>query len=252
MVLYLRGHPEGGYFPPPIRVTPVQISLAAQIPQAVGMAWGLRLRHEPGVVACFFGDGSSSEGDFYEAANFAGVIKAPVILVCVNNGWAISTPRSRQTAAVSIAAKAAAFGMPGVQIDGNDVLAVRDAVRAARVRAVAGDGPTLIECVTYRLGPHTTADDPTRYVPPAERAAALEREPVGRARRILEDAGRWSDAKQTAAEAEANERLDRAIDAAESTPVAPDAFFEHLYSAPTPRMERQREELHRWLAARED
>lgn len=252
LVLYLRGHPEGGFFPPPIRVTPAQISLAAQIPQAVGMAWGLRLRGEPGVVACFFGDGSSSEGDFYEAANFAGVIKAPVILVCVNNGWAISTPRARQTASVTIAAKAAAFGMPGVQVDGNDVLAVRDAVREARARAVAGEGPTLLECVTYRLGPHTTADDPTRYVPPADRAAALEREPLRRARRLLEDGSRWNDARQAATEAEANERLDRAIERAETTALAPDAFFDHLYATPTARMQRQREELHQWLASRED
>ncbi|HLF40024.1 MAG TPA: thiamine pyrophosphate-dependent enzyme, partial [Acidimicrobiia bacterium] len=122
--LYQRGHPAGGHIPAPIRVFPVQISLAAQIPHALGLAWAMQRTGEPGVAAVFFGDGASSEGDFYEAANFAGVLRAPVLFLCVNNGWAISTPLPAQTAAETLAAKASAFGFPGVRVDGNDVLAV--------------------------------------------------------------------------------------------------------------------------------
>jgi hypothetical protein len=127
--LYQRGHPSGSHIPAPIRVFPIQISLAAQIPHAVGLAWAMKLKREPGVVCVFFGDGASSEGDFYEAANFAGVLRAPVVFLCVNNGWAISTPLRLQTAAESFAAKAAAFGFPGVRVDGNDALAMYAAGR---------------------------------------------------------------------------------------------------------------------------
>jgi len=239
--LYLRGHPGGGQYPEHVKVFPPQISLAAQIPHAVGLAWGLRLRGEPGVVACFFGDGASSEGDFYEAANFAGVLRAPVVLVLTNNHWAISTPVAKQTAAASFAGKAAAFGMPGVRVDGNDVLAVRDAVAEARARAVAGDGPTLVEAVTYRMGHHTTADDPTRYVPSEERAAWEGRDPIARSTATLTAEGRWSDADQAAAEAEADELFDRAFEAAEAAPLPPDAFFDHLYAHPPARQVAQRQ-----------
>ena len=140
-MLYNLGHPAGGHIPEPIRVLPNQIALATQIPHAVGIAWGMTLRDEPGVALAFFGDGSSSEGDFYEAGNLAGVLGAPVIMLCVNNQWAISTPVHLQTAADSFAAKAAAFGIPGVLVDGNDASAVYDAGDEARSRALAGRGP---------------------------------------------------------------------------------------------------------------
>lgn len=241
--LYVMGHPGGGHLPEPIRVWPPQISLAAQIPHAVGLAWGMKLRGEDGVAVAFFGDGASSEGDFYEAGNFAGVLDAPVILLCVNNGWAISTPTSRQTAATSFADKAAAFGFPGVQVDGTDAIAVHEAVSAARERAVAGNGPTLIEAVTYRLAPHTTADDPTRYIPADVLAEWRERDPLVTMRRQLEALGLWSDDDQAAAESEADERMELAVQRAESTPTPADGFFDHVYSEPTPRMERQREQF---------
>src|SRR5256714_2842699 len=146
--LYQRGHPAGGHFPAGVRVFPVQISLAAQIPHALGLAWAMQLKGEPGVACVFFGDGASSEGDFYEAGNFAGVLRAPVIFLCVNNGWAISTPLHRQTAAVSFAAKAAASGFPGGRVGGNDALARIPAVAAARERALTGGRPTLVEAGT--------------------------------------------------------------------------------------------------------
>jgi pyruvate dehydrogenase E1 component alpha subunit len=249
--LYQRGHPAGGHIPEPIRVFPMQISLAAQIPHAVGLAWAMKLRGEPGVACAFFGDGASSEGDFYEAANFAGVLRAPVILLCVNNGWAISTPVHRQTAADTFAAKAAAFGSPGVRVDGNDVLAMYAAVRAARARALSGEGPTLIEAVTYRMGPHTTADDPQRYVPPDEIGGWRDRDPIARFRGHLERVGLWDDDRQERAEAAATAAVDAAWERAEATPVADDAFFDHVYATPTPRMERQRAELRARLARRE-
>jgi pyruvate dehydrogenase E1 component alpha subunit len=241
--LYQRGHPAGGHFPAPIRVFPVQISLAAQIPHALGLAWAMQLKGEAGVACVFFGDGASSEGDFYEAGNFAGVLRAPVLFLCVNNGWAISTPLHSQTAAVSFAAKAAAFGFPGVRVDGNDALAMISVVAAARARAVTGGGPTLIEAVTFRMGPHTTADDPKRYQAPEERAGWEGRDPIPRLRRHLEGRGLWDDDRQAAAEAAAEAEIDAAWERAEAATVPPDAFFDHVYAEPTPRMVTQRAEL---------
>ena len=241
--LYQRGHPAGGHFPAPVRVFPIQISLAAQIPHAVGLAWAMQLKGEPGVACVFFGDGASSEGDFYEAGNFAGVLGAPVLFLCVNNGWAISTPLHQQTAATTFAAKAAAFGFPGVRVDGNDALAMISVVGAARERAVSGGGPTLIEAVTFRMGPHTTADDPKRYQAAEERSAWESRDPIARLRRHLEGRGLWDDERHAAAVAAAEAELDAAWDAAEATGVAPDHFFEHTYAEPTARMVTQRAEL---------
>src|SRR5581483_2459726 len=179
----------------------------------------------------------------YEAGNFAGVLGAPVLFLCVNNGWAISTPLRHQTAATSFAAKAAGFGFPGVQVDGNDALAMISVVTAARERAVSGGGPTLIEAVTFRMGPHTTADDPKRYQPPEDRAAWESRDPIARLRRHLERRGLWDEERQAEAVAAAEAELDAAWDAAEATTVAPDHFFDHVYAEPTPRMVTQRAEL---------
>ena len=242
-IRYLRGDPSGGHFPAPIRIWPPQIALAAQIPQAVGLAWGMKLRGEEGVVLTFFGDGATSEGDFYEGGNFAGVLRAPIVLLCNNNAWAISTPVRLQTAAESFAAKAAAFGIPGEVVDGGDVLAVRDAVARARRRAVAGDGPTLIEARAYRLGPHTTADDPSRYLPPGELEAARAHDPIDLFRSELEAAGLWNARLDQEARGDADARFDRALAAAEAVRIAPDSFFEHVYAHPTARMERQRRRL---------
>ncbi len=238
--LYITGHPGGGHLPEPIRVWPPQISLAAQIPHAVGLAWGLQLQDTEGVVLVFFGDGASSEGDFYEAGNFAGVLAAPVIFLCVNNGWAISTPTHRQTSAASFADKAAAFGFPGIQVDGTDVLAVHEAVSAARHRALAGDGPTLIEAVTYRLAPHTTADDPTRYQPDHEVAEWRDRDPIESMRRLLTSRKLWNDDDEQEANDTADERMELAVQRAESAPTPADGFFDHVYATPTERMIRQR------------
>src|SRR5690606_32504835 len=143
---------------------PLNIALAAQVPHAVGLGWGLRQQDSDAVVITYFGDGASSEGDVHEALNLAGIVKAPVLFFLSNNGWAISTPRSKQSAALTLASRAIGYGMPGVVVDGNDLLAVHEVTAQAVRRARAGEGPTLIEAITYRTGPHNTADDPSRYV----------------------------------------------------------------------------------------
>ncbi|MFT5268763.1 MAG: pyruvate dehydrogenase E1 component alpha subunit [Acidimicrobiales bacterium] len=241
------GHPEGGHIPDPIRVFPPQISLATQILHAVGLAWALKMRKEPGVALTFFGDGSTSEGDFYEAGNLAGVLDVPVIFLCSNNQWAISTPTSRQTASAGFAAKAEAFGIPGVTVDGNDPLAVFEVVDAARDRALAGRGATLIEAVNYRLGAHTTADDPTRYVPADELAAAQEKDPLVVFRRQLEDRGIWDRSMQADAERAGELAIDEAWAWATNLPLQQTDLFDHVFASPTPRQQQQRRDLTEYL-----
>jgi len=250
IVLYNVGHPEGGHYPDDLRVFPFQISLACQIPHAVGMAWGMKVKGDPGCTLTFFGDGSSSEGDFYEAANLAGVRKAPVIFVLINNGWAISTSTAKQTGAESFAAKAHAFGFPGVQVDGRDPLEVRRVVSEARMRAVGGQGPMLIEAVTARHGPHTTADDPTKYMTEEEAASAKREEPIARYAASLTELGLWNHELHASAELRAEERFDLAWERAQAkaADLDPAVLFEHVYASPTGRMSRQRDELIRRLA----
>src|SRR3990172_7873416 len=159
-----RGHPAGWWNPAEHRVASICVPVATQIPHAAGLAWGLRLRGENTAVVVFFGDGATSEGAFHEGANIAAVMRAPLVLLCNNNQWAISTPVTAQTAAATLADKAIGYGMPAVRVDGTDVLAVHSAVREAVERARAGEGPTFVEAVTYRAAPHATADDPSAYI----------------------------------------------------------------------------------------
>jgi len=208
-----------------------------------GLAWGLQLRKEPGLVVAFTGDGATSQGDFYEALNLAGTRRLPLVVVVINNGWAISTPSAHQTAAESFAAKGTAVGIPGVIVDGNDVLAVVDAARAARARAASGAGPTILELRTYRMGAHTTSDDPTRYVPPEELAAWAERDPITRFRAQLAAAGQWDEARQQAVDAAVEARLERIVDAALARPLDPSATLDHLQATRSTRLSSQRDEL---------
>src|SRR5688500_3838020 len=159
-----RGHPAGWWNPADYNVASICVPIATQVPHAAGLAWGKRLRGESACALTFFGDGATSEGAFHEGANFAAVMRAPLVLLCNNNHWAISTPLEAQTAASALVDKAVGYGMPGVRVDGGDVLAVYDAVADAVERARAGDGPTFIEAVTYRAAPHATADDPSAYI----------------------------------------------------------------------------------------
>lgn len=243
VVAFWRGHPDGSRIPDGVRCLPPQISLGSQLPHAAGLAWGLQIRREPGVVVAFTGDGATSQGDFYEALNLAGTRRLPLVVVVINNGWAISTPSAHQTAAESFAAKGAAVGIPGVIVDGNDVLAVLTAARAARARAASGTGPTILELRTYRMGAHTTSDDPTRYVPPEELAAWAERDPITRFRTQLTAAGQWDDARQQAVDAAVEERLERVVDAALARPLDPSGTLDHLQATLSARLSSQRDEL---------
>jgi pyruvate dehydrogenase E1 component alpha subunit len=241
--LQRQGHPLGSTLPEHGRLFPQQVALAAHVPQAVGLAWGLKLKGEPAVVACYFGDGASSEGDFHEACNFAGVLKAPVVLLCQNNQWAISTPVAKQTAG-TIAERAAGYGIAGVRVDGNDPLAVYQVTADARARAVAGDGPTLIEAVTYRLGAHTTADDPTRYVDHDEEQRWKARDPLIRFRAWMRATGRWDDAAEELAERWCSEEIDRAVaEVAELGPARPEQLFDNVWDSESPALAAQRAEL---------
>jgi len=242
-VKYILGHPDGGHMPEGTNVWPPQISLATQAPHGVGMAWGIQQQGLAGCVVVFIGDGSTSEGDFYEAANFAGVLRVPVIFVVINNGWAISTPVSAQTNAKNFAAKAHAFGFPGVTVDGTDPVEVFNTIAEARTRAVAGAGPTLVEAVTTRLAPHTTADDPTRYISSEQIAAALENDPVNGFEEQLITRGIWQSSDRERAETEADERMDQAVRDGEANPANPITVFDHVYAERTPRLERQRLEF---------
>ena len=177
MLGYFRGLTHGPWDPRRYRFLPFTISVATQVPHAVGFAMGCRLDGSREVVLCVFGDGATSEGDWHEAMNFAGVFQAPVVFLCQNNQWAISVPLRRQTAG-SIAERAQGYGFAGVRIDGNDVLAVFSAVRSAADRARRGEGPSLIEAVTYRMGAHTSADDPTRYRLDSDLAPWSSRDPI--------------------------------------------------------------------------
>src|SRR5712691_3903632 len=175
-----RGHPAGWWNPADYNVGSICVPIGTHVPHAAGLAWGKRLRGEPACAIVYFGDGATSEGAFHEGANFAAVMRAPLVLFCNNNQWAISTPLEAQTAAETLAVKAVGYGMPAARVDGADVLAVYEATREAVARARSGDGPTFIEAVTYRAAPHATADDPRLYIDPERVEEERQRECVGR------------------------------------------------------------------------
>ena len=238
--LYFIGNPEGNRMPEGVRLLPYQISIATQLPHAVGLAWGLRHQGLDGVVCAYFGDGASSEGDFHEACNLAGLRRAPVIFFLQNNGWAISTPLRLQTAAVSLAARASGYGLASERIDGNDLFAVHAATCRAVQRARGGDGPTLIEALTYRMGPHNTADDPGRYVDADELEARRALDPIARLRTYLAAAGLLAEGVEERMRAEIEEQLAAALAAAEARPAAgPEQLFEHVYGDPPARLRAQ-------------
>jgi pyruvate dehydrogenase E1 component alpha subunit len=230
-----RGHPAGWWNPAEYRVASITVPIATHVPHAVGLAWGRKLRGEPTCAITYFGDGATSEGAFHEGANFAAVMSAPAILLCNNNGWAISTPLSAQTRAETLADKAAGYGMPGVRVDGGDVLAVFEATRDAATRGRAGEGPTFIEAVTYRMAPHATADDPSAYIDAERVARERENECLGRFEHYLRRLGILDDALAEGVREEALDRMRAGIHAAEvmSAP-DPELVFAHAYVDPPP------------------
>ncbi len=175
---------------------PIFVPIASQAPQAVGVAYAFKLRREPRVAVCVLGDGGSSKGDFYEALNAAGVWQLPVVFVIVNNQWAISVPRAGQTRAETLAQKAIAGGIDGEQVDGNDLIAVHDVLERALAKARRGDGPHVIEALTYRMSDHTTADDASRYRPAEELEQQRALDPIARLHKYLVRAGMWSEAEE--------------------------------------------------------
>jgi pyruvate dehydrogenase E1 component alpha subunit len=249
LILLYAGLPEGTSVPAGLRDLPVCVPMGTHVPHAVGLAVAARSRREDSVVLCYFGDGASSEGICQEAMNFAGVFQAPIVFVCVNNQWAISVPRSRQTRARTLAHRALAYGFPGIQVDGNDLLAMAVATREAVARAREGGGPTLIEAVTYRLLAHSTADDPAKYRSDAEVRQWEAREPLPRFRRYLEAAGAVDDALHARFEAEADAEVRAAIERAEARMREARAIdmFDHVYAVAPAEVLAQRDELRREL-----
>lgn len=248
---YYNGWEEGNVQPEGARNLPIAVIVASQLLHAVGIAYAAKVRGETDTaVVAFAGDGGTSQGDFYEALNFAGVWQVPVVFVIQNNGWAISMPRSRQTAAATLAQKAVAAGIPGIQVDGNDALAMVRATREALERARAGGGPTLIEAVTYRMLMHTTADDASRYRGDEEVATWARRDPLVRMRRYLEARLSWDDARQAALEEDVAAEIDAAVKEMEATPAYPvDGAFDHVYGTRHEDIEAQRAEVLAGVAA---
>lgn len=240
------GHPIAFQVPGNLKMLPFQAAIAGQLPQAVGLAWGLKLKKDPGVVLAIFGDGGTSQGDFHEAANLAGVMRAPIIFLCQNNSWAISTSIAQQTASETLAQKAIAYGFPGVQCDGNDLFAVYATVREAARRAREGMGPTLVEAVTYRLGLHTTADDPTRYEPRELHELWVNRDPLRRMQLHLVSRGVIDKAGLERIEDEVKEELRVSWEEAQKEP-APDAkfYFGQVHADESPRLRAQLSRLDR-------
>ena len=242
-----------GFDPNEHRVAPLTTPLATHALHATGLAMAARLRKDPIVALAFIGDGAASEGDAHEAMNMAAVFQAPAIFLVQNNQYAISVPIRLQTHASAIALRAAGYGMPGVLVDGNDVLAVYAATRVAVHRARAGGGPTLIEAVTYRMEPHTTADDPTRYRSAEEVAAWAERDPLTRYLSLLRERGVIDDDFVATVDAEGETIAARMRDALFGGPGGdPCEMFDHVYETIPPLLQAQRDSLARELAAADE
>jgi pyruvate dehydrogenase E1 component alpha subunit len=227
-----------------MNIFPVSIPVASHIPHAAGAAMAAKYRGDRIAAVAYFGDGATSEGDFHEGLNFAGVFRLPVIFICQNNQWAISVPREKQTAAATIAQKAYAYGFEGVQVDGNDFFAVYKATKDALLKAKQGDGPTLIECFTYRMADHTTADDASRYRTKEEVAAWEKRDPILRLKLFMEKKSLWTDRYQKEVEMKAKAAVDEAERKAEAVPPSdPRDMFKHTYRALSQRQQKEIEDF---------
>ena len=245
-----RGHPDGWWNPADYGVASICVPIGTHVPHATGFAWGAKLNGEDTCAIVYFGDGATSEGSFHEGANFAGVMEAPLVLFCNNNQWAISTPVERQTHARTLADKALGYGIPGVRVDGRDVLAVYEATREAVARARAGEGPTFIEAVSYRAAPHGTADDPRSYMDPERVEEERQHECLAMYEGYLRRRGLLDD-ETAAAERSAAEELVRAgMKEAEAKPPADlSLVFETTYANPPASLAGELAELRRILDA---
>ncbi len=239
--LWSRGHVEGSTYPEDLHAMPPQIIIGAQIVQAAGSAIGLKLKGEKQVAFTYTGDGGSSQGDTYEGVNFAGAYKAPAVFYIQNNGYAISTPRHKQTAAPTLAQKAAASGVPGIQVDGMDPLAVYAVSKAARDYAIAGNGPVLIETITSRFGAHSlSGDDPKRYRDQASFDYWDKRDPLIRMRNYLTEKGIWDEEKEAAAVERFDQEITAAVEEADNAPKQKiSQLLENMYEVPTNTVQEQ-------------
>ncbi len=244
ILLYWGGDERGMAFEEAPHDFPVSVPIATHVLHAAGAAYALQYRGEPRAVVAVSGDGSTSKGDFYEALNVAGVWNLPCVFVVVNNQWAISVPRSKQSRAGTLAQKAIAAGIDGEQVDGNDVFVVKDRMEAALTKARDGGGPTVIEALTYRWHDHTTADDATRYRSGEELEAAQKKDPVERLRRYLTAVGGWDDEREQElaqrCKAEVDAEVERYLKAEARSP---ETMFDHLYETLPSIYNDQREEL---------
>lgn len=245
-LLYDAGYNEGGKLVEDGRLTPLAVPVGTQMLQAAGIAHAARMLGAQDIAMTYFGDGATSQGDFHEAMNFAGVFDCPVVFICQNNQYAISVPRARQTRSETLAQKAVAYGVPGIQVDGNDVFACYVAAHEAVERAREEGRPTLIECVTYRMEMHTTADDPTRYRDDEEVEEWRKRDPIERFGKWLKGRDLLDDDAIAAMEAEIEEEIETAwqtasdrIDGLKDT----DPMFAHIYAEETPELTRQRKRM---------
>lgn len=244
ILLFWGGDERGNDFSGPVHDFPFCIPVGSQAPHAAGVAYAFKLRREPRVAVCMFGDGATSKGDVYEAMNFAGVHKLPVVFVAANNQWAISVPLRLQTSAETLAQKAIAAGFAGEQVDGCDVVAIRAAAEEAIAAARDGKGPRFIEAVTYRLGDHTTSDDASRYRSADEVQARWKEEPVTRLRSYLVGQKMWTKADEERIAAECNESIEAAVERYMATaPRRPETMFDHLWAALPEAYAAQRHEL---------
>lgn len=246
ILLYYNGYNEGTILDKGQKDLPMAIPVSTQILHATGLGYAARYRKTGEIVMVFFGDGATSEGDFHEGLNCAAVYNCPVLFVCQNNQWAISVPLKQQTRSKTIAQKALAYGIPGIQVDGNDVLAVYAASKEAAERALKGDGPTLIECVTYRVMMHTTADDPTRYRTDDEVEEWIKKDPISRFTKYLSGKNVLSNDLIEQIEEEVQKRIQSAVDNAEeqmSQLGDPVDMFDHLYASSPPHLLKQKAEF---------
>src|SRR5712692_122966 len=234
-------------YPREAHCLPIQIVIGTQMLHAVGLAMAAKICGDPVVAVGVCGDGATSEGDFNEALNFAGIFQAPIVLVVQNNGWAISVPRHRQSAAPTFAARGAGFGISSKLVDGNDILAVYDVMHRAIENARSGHGPTLVETLTYRIGAHTTADDPTRYRDAAEIEAWRAKDPILRFKRFLMKRDLLDEERDRQLIETVEEEINEAVREAEAMPPpAPDSFFDWTFANLSPRLQEQRRDLLRF------
>ncbi|MDQ2641450.1 MAG: pyruvate dehydrogenase (acetyl-transferring) E1 component subunit alpha [Pseudomonadota bacterium] len=247
ILTYWAGDERGTNFAGPREDFPWCVPIGSQTPHAAGVAMAFRIRNQPRCAVAYIGDGGTSQGAFHEAVNLAGAQRLPAVFVVVNNGWAISVPAAAQTAAQTFAQKGLGNGVPGVQVDGNDVIGVRKVMEDALERARRGDGPTVVETVTYRLSDHTTADDATRYRPATELEAAWKVEPLLRTRAFIEAQGWWDEAREAALRSECTALIEEAVQGYQNrTPVDTDHLFEHLFAHPPATLAAQRDTARRY------